>query len=300
MLISPFPIAADTASDLQLQQAVAKGDLGAVRISIANGANIESRNDQGATPLIVAVEKDNLEIVKLLLENGANISAKDNYEETALIEAARSMNPNLMRLLLNAKPTLQEKNDALFEAVRSGPVVIEMSVPGEKKPQNMKTRPELPEVTVTQLLLESGASLESRDQDGETPLMVAADHGQTDTFNLLLQRGAKINVRDRQGMTPLIGAACSCAVATMNSTYDIMESLLEKGADVNARAKDGRTALMMSAGSPDSAASVALLLRYRADVTLKDSKGNTALSIALESRNPDKVRMLRIAMNKAR
>jgi uncharacterized protein len=97
----------------------------------------------------------------------------------------------------------------------------------------------------------------------------------------------------------LIAAACSCAIATMNSTYDIMKILLEKGANVNARAHDGKTALIMAAGSPDSSASVKLLLSWGADPMAKDNKGKTAMTFAKDNWDPEKVWLLKRAMAKA-
>lgn len=51
------------------------------------------------------------------------------------------------------------------------------------------------------LHLELGASLESRDKAGSTPLMIAAAHGHYEICSLLLERGADISVRDFDGRT---------------------------------------------------------------------------------------------------
>ena len=55
------------------------GTWDAVRMLIEKGANLESKDQNGRTALILgAVRSQNLEAVKLLLEKGANIEAKDN------------------------------------------------------------------------------------------------------------------------------------------------------------------------------------------------------------------------------
>jgi uncharacterized protein len=298
----PLCAAQSRASDKQLFQAVATGDIGAVRILLANGVDIEAKDERGDTPLIVAVNDLNIEMVKLLLEKGAAVSVRNNYEETALTEAARSMNPELLRIVLSGNPDVKEKNAALFRAAESAPVVLQMAdapaIPGGHD-ERAPAATEPPWVTTVRLLLDSGADVEARDEEGDTPLVRAASYGQTETFNLLLERGGKINVRDKRGMTPLIAAACACAVATMNSTYDIMKILLEKGANVNARTRDGTTALMMAAGSPDGPASVKLLLSKGADPMTKDNQGRTAMTFAKDNPHPDKVRLLKRAMAKA-
>jgi ankyrin repeat protein len=105
----PLLCAGQPASDKELFQAVAKGDMGAVRVQLDNGASIEAKDERGDTPVIVAVGNHNIAMVKLLLEKGADISARNNYEETALIEAARSMDPDMLRILLSGNPDIKEK-----------------------------------------------------------------------------------------------------------------------------------------------------------------------------------------------
>jgi len=290
--------------DKELFQAVAKGDLGAVRVLLENGASIDAHDDGRGTPLMVAVGSHNIAMVKLLLEKGANISVRDKYEETALTEAVRSFDSNMLRTLLEGNPDINDKNAALLQAAGDGPVVIQ-TVGASLNPNGPRdhaaTAPlEQPWVTNVRLLLDSGANLEARDEEGSTPLMRAASYGQTETFKLLIERGAKISVRDKRGMTPLIAAACACAIATMNGTYDILKILMEKGANVNAWDKDGRTALMLAASSPDDPSSVELLLNNGANPFVKDKRGYTALTFALKGTRSEKAPLLRGAMAKAR
>ena len=57
-----------------------------------------------------------------------------------------------------------------------------------------------------QLLLESGAGPNARDERGETPLLAAAFGGR-DVVQLLLDYGAEIEAMDDRGCTPLHAAA---------------------------------------------------------------------------------------------
>jgi ankyrin repeat protein len=203
---------------------------------------------------------------------------------------------HVVNLLVRLADT-KHKNRALFEAVEGGPVVV-MVIDAPVHPNQIGTQPaELQESwsATVETLLNNGADIEAKNEDGSTPLDWAAAFAQTDILKLLIQRGAKTNVTDRYGNTPLISAACECAVATMNSAYDVMKILLDQGANVNARNKDGKTALMMASGMTGDAAVLGLLLQNGADPLAKDHKGNTALSLAKQSRREDKMAILKSA-----
>ncbi len=71
-------------------------------------------------------------------------------------------------------------------------------------------------------------------------LIKAAEKGDTAAVKALLDRGADVNAKDENGGTALMEAALLGNNATV-------QALLEAGADVNAKNKYGRTALMMAA-----------------------------------------------------
>jgi len=239
-------------ADQQLSDALEKDDVIAVRRALENGANIELRMNGQETPLIRASRSSNLALVKLLLEHGADATAKDQQGETSLVHAAYVGNAEIVKALLEKSHDIGEKNHALFAVTSSGAATVVIlpeteSTSPEQASQNIRVNS--PWYKVTKLLLDSGASVEARDEENRTPLINAAAHGQTELFNLLLERGADIQATDKYGNTALIAAACECAVATMPSTYDIVKTLLERGAEVNARTKDGTTALMSAAAA---------------------------------------------------
>lgn len=57
------------------------------------------------------------------------------------------------------------------------------------------------------LLVESGASVDARDEQLDTPLLLAAESGHTATAVYLASRGADVEAEDRDGQTPLGAAA---------------------------------------------------------------------------------------------
>lgn len=54
-------------------------------------------------------------------------------------------------------------------------------------------------VDITVRLLNAGAKVDQRDQHGNTPLILAAEHGNTDLMAVLLHYDAKIDVTNKDG-----------------------------------------------------------------------------------------------------
>lgn len=71
-----------------------------VKYLVAAGANVNTSNTNKITPLHWGVEYNNLEIVKLLLRNGADLNARDGINETPLHWAAWTGNYESAKWLL--------------------------------------------------------------------------------------------------------------------------------------------------------------------------------------------------------
>ena len=76
---------------------------------------------------------------------------------------------------------------------------------------------------------------------GSTPLIVAATFGRFEAAKLLIEKGANVNARSNDGATALHGAAFFCHT-------EIVRLLLDKGAEVNAKNIRGETPLDSVAG----------------------------------------------------
>ncbi len=83
-----------------LLDAAAAGQTEFVKSLLDSGANIESKNKVGATPLIFASVNGHNDIVKLLLDRGANVNAKTTTGITPLIAAASAGDADVVKLLL--------------------------------------------------------------------------------------------------------------------------------------------------------------------------------------------------------
>src|SRR2546425_378857 len=87
-------------------------------------------------------------------------------------------------------------------------------------------------------LLRRGAQVNSKDEDGATPLMHASINGDPGLVKVLLEKGADPNARNKAGATALLW-----------SVHDVrkVRLLVGKGANVNARSEGGKTPLLLAA-----------------------------------------------------
>lgn len=101
---------------------------------------------------------------------------------------------------------------------------------------------ELGDSSLVLALLEAGAHVNPVSPIPVTrPLTAAAARGDTVLMKLLLERGADVNAEDEAGVTAIVKAARSC-------TPSAVKMLFEHGVDVNAPLKYGSSALIRSAG----------------------------------------------------
>ena len=95
---------------------------------------------------------------------------------------------------------------------------------------------------VVSFLLENGANINDkkyRDLIDQTPIIIAAFNGCTDIVRMLIDAGADIHHRNDQGENALISAA-------QEGNIDVVKVLLDAGADVNQPNADGETALSLA------------------------------------------------------
>ena len=132
--------------------------------------------------------------------------------------------------------------------------------------------------------IESGADVNCKNNDGDTPLHYASAYGHTEIVKLLLEHGADVDAKNNYGSTPLYGAS-------EKGYTEIVKLLLEYGADVNVKDKYGNTPLDW-ASSYGHTEIVKLLFENGADVNVKDNDGSTALAFASYNGRTEIVKLL--------
>lgn len=89
--------------DQPLHTAAQEGFAHGVKVLLDKGADIDARNIDGETPLLVAARCRKYEVVSLLLARGASPHAEDHYGVTALTAAQQRRDQVLLRLLAPAE-----------------------------------------------------------------------------------------------------------------------------------------------------------------------------------------------------
>ncbi|XP_066468319.1 kinase D-interacting substrate of 220 kDa isoform X2 [Tiliqua scincoides] len=215
--------------------------------------DVDERNENGQTPLMLAAEQGNLEIVQELIKKGANCNLEDADNWTALISAAKEGHVSIVSELLNCNVNLEHRDmggwTALMWACYKGCT------------------------EVAELLLSHGANPNITGlQYSVYPIIWAAGRGHSDIVELLLEHGAKVNCSDKYGTTPLVWAA-------RKGHLECVKYLLHMGADVDQEGANSMTALIVAVkgGFTDC---VKEILKRNPNVNLTDKDGNTALMIA--------------------
>lgn len=147
-------------------------------------------------------------------------------------------------------------------------------------------------------------------QEGRTPLMIAAHRSKLDAARLLIRNAADLNARDSNGETALM-------IAVKSSNTEIVQLLVENGAELNSRNNYGWTAVMfagqrakdllLSAGASEEGLKEAALfgaisshrtdsaldlIKYGANPDATDERGNPLLLMAVLNKNDSVLRAL--------
>ncbi len=202
-----------------------------IKVLVEHGARIDTRDEQGRTPLAVALEDGiGLSIglgfyndpVPILLQKGAlirNLAWSPQVEKELAEICTRIGVWPFSFLFLNLLTQLQEPvdSDQNKEAtILSSASELHLAAVGHK------------DRVLSALVTLDGINLNVKDNLGLTPLDYAAICNETKSMRILIQAGAEIHCVDKNGLTLLHRAVLA-------DRSDIVKTLVEEGEDVNVR-----------------------------------------------------------------
>ena len=151
-----------------------------IRKLIEQGADVNARNSQNKTPLLIAAEKGHEKCVQLLLEAKADVTLQDDAKLDALAYAKNNGHETIVRMFEQALSDKLYKQRAFLEAAKHG------------------------EKAVIEELLKQGIDKNNvQDAQGNTALICAVANGHTQIVDLLLKENVEINSANKKNETAL-------------------------------------------------------------------------------------------------
>lgn len=154
-----------------LYGAVLQGNAPLTTLLCTRGANVDKKDKTGQTALHYAVSQGLQEIVDILVNAGANVNLISKGE-TPLGRATAKSNARLVRYLISHGADLSVPSPGY-----NGALPIHIATMGK-------------DTDVLNILIEAGASVNSVDGDGRTPLAWAMEVNKAEMVQLLQSKGA--------------------------------------------------------------------------------------------------------------
>lgn len=274
----------------QLMNAFAKGDYPLAESLMRKGANINAKTKDNNNMLMLLINgapenEEKYRYMKFLITNGIDVNEKTQQGYSALSYATYlGTSERVVGILLEmgARVNIQDNNGKtpLMNAVST-------LIPAERKIAKVK------------MLLSNGADPNIRDKNGATAIDYAGrESGRPETseiIKLLIEKGATVNHKDNQGNEPLMAAVRGYGGRGSNGQkrglkhgrtfgVGIVEDLLDRGANVNATDKAGNSPLIYAVKyySNDNSQLIKLLISRGADVNQANNFQETSFSLAVE------------------
>ena len=276
------------------------GDPVVCQVLIDAGADVNTKVNGGRSPLHLACGSGRLATVKMLVEAGAGVRVADGQENDGFMLAASFGHIEIVRYIVslpdwdvNHRYDFNNHTALHFAAV-------------------------CPQSDALQVLIDAGADIDAKDDQGQAPLHYASRSGQVANVAALVRAGAALCVVDSKWYTCLFVAVhnghtdavrylaglpevdvnhrgirglTALHYALEKQHSDVTQVLIDAGADVDAKLNDGRSLLALSS-SAGILEDVKTLVEAGARVQDTDNEGYTCLLLAAHNGHTETVRYL--------
>jgi ankyrin repeat protein len=200
-VVAMWKSSAGDAGRESLCDAAQRGDLQGLARAMDRGTPIDTKDQAGLTPLLIAIRADHPDAASFLIRHGASVGVTQGGYGTPLMLAAKNGQVEIVRELLqrgadpNQSEDLHRCSALWFAAIETEPSQDE----------------------IAKLLLDAGAHVNHATANGETALMAAASSGNIRVARMLIDAGADVNQANNCGDSALdvAGTEHNPAVASL-------------------------------------------------------------------------------------
>ncbi|XP_046335601.2 serine/threonine-protein phosphatase 6 regulatory ankyrin repeat subunit A-like [Haliotis rufescens] len=251
-----------------VMMAALKGHVDILQILVSVGADLALIDDDGNDCLMLASVYGHVQVAQHLLcmDNVFDVNKRGQDGMSAVMAAAHEGNDGVFNLMVH------EKADLLTVDDYGSTCLIQACIGGN--------------ANIVQYLLDMKIfDVESRGNDGWTPLMAAAAAGHQEVFQMLVEAGADVTVKDAANDNCLM-------LASMGGNAVIVQELLQmKTFEINGRGGKGWTAVMFAAFYGQTEI-FDILVKSGAKISLTDNNNDGCLILAAAEGHVDIVRRL--------
>lgn len=258
---------------------------------LINDENINYKNNDGDTPIIIAIREDaKPEIITFLIDKGAKINTRNKNGWTPLHEAVILGNGNIISILNQNEAdffSINNNGENAFDLVFDRGVEYTENIVTSELVDLRNSRENTPlfyaidrgSPDIVQVLLDKGADINASNVNGETPLHQAITTDNIVISNMLISRGSNIEAKDKQDNTPLH----HCVFWNASETARL---LVDNGALIDSKNRSGRTPLHEAVLSEDRGI-VTFFIRKGSNLNSRDNNGQTPLYYAVKNNQFD-------------
>ncbi|XP_046582590.1 putative ankyrin repeat protein RF_0381 [Haliotis rubra] len=220
-----------------------------------NIIDIDSRGENGTTPLRIAALFGKMEVFSFLIKIGAEISKEDHNGGNILHVACQGGNVDIVKCVLRHKALYINSTD--YKGITP---LMSAAGYGNK--------------VVFHVLIDRGADALAKDATNRNILHWTCQGGNVKILNFILTRNiVDINSRNRDKMTPLL-------LAAYYKKRDVIDLLIERGAHTLAVDHKSRNILYLSCSSVDLETVNYILKQNIVDINTKGEDGKTQVLVA--------------------
>ncbi|GBN09836.1 Ankyrin-3 [Araneus ventricosus] len=225
------------------------------RLLLANGADPNNMSGQ-LLPLHMAVVRGHSELIEILIKAGANVTLRDGEGSSAIELAIMCRNLEIMETLLELS-----KLDINLKGHNGRTLLHDAAISGS--------------LQIVKSLVDKGAAINDRDSTDAKPIHIAAKEGHQDIVEYFLSEGLDIDDRGENGW-------CLLHYAAAGNQFEICECLLKNSLNFNAVDAHGCTPLHVAArmGNADV---LHTLLYYGAYYDFRNERNETPIDVAIAS-----------------